>query len=386
MSDLSYTSSSDPPIELAFTERSEAIRAGLGRLPWGFLGAVAIILTVHLSVTAMFPQPVAGSFIRKQAWTGLKAGTPAIIIAGDSRMQLGVNPDRLSERLTLPPGTTLNLAQPLGDSTTSLSAYRTFASRFAPRPVLLLGVSLFSINDGSSEMFSEEFMRSRSLRDRVRIVRTAEAIAAEFLPEKGLWELSISPITEVCPTQAVRYVPPIPASWNVGTWKPRQTAAKMQWVWDNWFAEPNLDGIRWDKLVADINDLQALGAQVVIVDMPVHPMVCRELAKHRFDQVFKRFHAKLDQFCDQARIPLLRYEIADSEPAHPDAIFMDLTHLNEAGAAIVTDRMAGDLARLIADGRIQLPRSIMPACRRHNTYASTDQTRHPGNLAPPGDY
>ena len=370
MSDLSYTSSSEPPAGLASTGRNDAIAVGMRRLPFGFLGAALLVTVLHLTVRGLYPEPLVNDSVIRQARLAVKGESPAIVLAGDSRVQLGVDPGRLNQRLALPQGRVINLAVPFGDSTVFTATYHAFAPHFAPRPIVLFGVSLFSVNDRAVEMLSEEFLQTLRFRERLHVVRPTEAVTSEFLPEKSLWQLSMSPVRDLFPNRVARYDPPIPASWNVGKWKPEEAASKLQWVITYWFDRPNIDGLRWRKFSQDMTNLQNEGAQLVVIDSPIHPRMSRALAGTPLEEVNSRFRAKLDDLCAKLGIPVLRYSVADLRAVDVDAVFMDLTHLNEAGAVLLTDRIAGDVARLIAAGKVRLPDSLMPSFRRHNAFAS----------------
>jgi hypothetical protein len=358
MSECSSTSSSDPPA----TRRLRA-------WPTGLLGAVAIIAGTHLAMWCVWPEPFANESLRQLAAEAVKTDQPRILIAGDSRTQLGLDDHHLSERLGLRRGQVVNLSVPCGDSTMFLAAYREFGGRFAPKPIVLFGASFFSVNDGSSKTIMDELLWSLPLQERVKIVRPAEAIADVFLPEKFLWLRLTGPVRERFPTRVAMYNPPIPASMNVrnspAVLKPRS----IEKVKGTWFSRANIDGVRWSKFVQDARSLGDEGIQLVIVDQPCHPRFRREIANTPAAPIERRFHEKLANLCAELRIPLLHYEIADLGSADLDAIFMDLTHFNEAGAAVMTDLVAADLSRLIAAGQVRLPVPAGPAHERLDAVA-----------------
>ena len=359
MSERSSTSSFKPPA-------SRRLRAW----PTGLLGVVAIIAGTHLAMRLIWPEPFANEFLRRRAAEAIKTVQPRILIAGDSRAQLGLDDHRLGERLGLRRGQVVNLSVPSGDSTMFLAAYREFGGRFAPKPIVLFGVSFFSVSDGASETIMDELLWSLPLQERAKIVRPAEAISGVFLPEKFLWLRLTAPVRERFPTRIVKYNPPIPAFMNM-----RNSAAAMlnpkniKRIKEIWFNRPNIDGVRWAKFVRNMRFLREEGVQLVVVDQPVHPRFLREIANTPVASIERRFHEKLASLCAELSIPLLRYEVADLGNADLDAIFMDLTHFNEAGAAVMTDLVAADLSRLIAAGQVRLPEPASPAHERLDAVA-----------------
>ena len=352
MSERSSTSSFEPPA-------NRRLRAW----PTGLLGVVAIIAGTHLAMRLIWPEPFANEFLCRRAAEAIKTVQPRILIAGDSRAQLGLDDHRLGERLGLRPGQVANISVPSGDSTMLLAAYREFGHCFAPNPVVLFGVSFFSVSDGASETIMDELLWSLPLRERAKIVRPAEAVADVFLPEKFLWLRLMAPVRERFPTHVAKYKPPIPAFVNVRNSPAVLNLRNIERVKEIWFSRPNIDGVRWSKLVLDMRTLRDEGIQLVIVDQPYHPRLLREIANTPAAPIERRFHEKLAGLCAELRIPLLRYEAADLGDVDLDAIFMDLTHFNEAGAAVMTDLVAGDLSRLIAAGQVRLPEPASPTHR-----------------------
>jgi hypothetical protein len=318
----------------------------------------------------VWPEPVANESLRQLTTEAVKTDQPRIMIAGDSRAQLGLDDHRLSERLGLRRGQVVNLSVPCGDSTMFLAAYREFGGRFAPKPIVLFGASFFSVNDGSSKTIMDELLWSLPLRERAKIVRPVEAISDVFLPEKFLWLRLTAPVRERFPTRVAMYNPPIPAFMNM-----RNSAAAMlnpkniKKIKETWFNRPNIDGVRWAKFVRNMRFLREEGVQLVVVDQPVHPRFLREIANTPVASIERRFHEKLANLCAELRVPLLHYEIADLGNADLDAIFMDLTHFNEAGAAVMTDLVAADLSRLIAAGQVRLLEPAGPAHERLDAVA-----------------
>jgi hypothetical protein len=340
--------------------------------PLGLLGAVAIIAGVHLAVRLAWPVPFANEFLRQRAAAAVKTDKPRVLIAGDSRTQLGIDERRLSTRLGLPEGQVVNVSVPSGDSSMFLAAYREFGEGFAPRPIVLLGVSFFGVSDGSSETIMDDLLWSLPMEERLKLVKPAKAISDVFLPEKFLWLRLTSPVRQRFPTRIVKYNPPIPATMNVRSSPSVRNPRGVERVKQIWFTEPNIDGVRWAKFTRDVRVLGEAGIQLVIVDLPCHPMFMGEIANTPAASIERRFHEKLAGLCVELGVPLLRYDLAALGDADLDAVFMDLTHFNESGAAMITDRVAMDLGRLIAAGQVQLPESADPAGKGIKTVARAD--------------
>ena len=110
--------------------------------------ALTLLVAIHVTLnTIVFPDPPAREVLRQKIRT-LTAGTPPrVIVAGDSRALSHVDPRVVASQLDLPAEDVVNIAINGCGPSCALAGYREFAGAFADRPVMILSVSFFEVND-----------------------------------------------------------------------------------------------------------------------------------------------------------------------------------------------------------------------------------------------
>jgi len=321
-------------------------------LPRGALIAAGLIVALHLLVIrSVFPHPVAREQIRQRVSALTEHVRPRLIIAGDSRAAWQIHPLILAERLGLPAKEVINIAANNCGSTPVVAAFREFSDRLAPAPILLLSVSTWSVNDRSpTYLENDELLWSIGWVDRLRLVSPVQAGLAIFTPERrlwqrlaGLWETSTAEVAEQ------GFMGP-PDNRHVAH-SERSIERQSRLLEREWYAPSDLNGVRWRIFETDVQALLRLGAKVVLVDCPDHPAWLERIAGTPFGDTNALFHAKLRGFCQRLRIPLLKYDSEWCPGCEPDEVFYDFVHLNREGAIRFSERVAQDLADMLADGR-----------------------------------
>jgi lysophospholipase L1-like esterase len=121
-----------------------------------------------------------------------------------------------------------------------------------------------------------------------------------------------------------------------------------------WYRQPNIDGRRWDAFANNLRELRHARAQLVVLDLPIHPIFTDGIENSPIGAVDRRYRAKVAELCRELSVPLRQYGPQDLQTDDLDGVFQDCIHFNEVGAALMTDRVARDLAELQASGRIRL--------------------------------
>ncbi len=337
--------------------RAGTVTRVIRRLPAGAIWAVAIITLIHAIVAfVIVPRPVASEPLRRKIIALTRTDRPALIIAGDSRAQVHVGPSIVAEQLGWSPDRVVNIGKPVCEVAAVLASYREFADRFAPSPIVVVSVSPYSVNDGTEDprFINDEVLWSVGLIDRFRLVPAGRAIRAAFLPERTLWRLLTGRAYErATPVHARGFVGK-PAYASEG-FAPAVVKKQLAELLRCWYAIPKVDGIRWRQLQADLRGLQAAGAQVVVLDSPLHPAFFELAAGTPAAAAHERFRRGISQLCERLGIPLLQYDVADLPGRDPDEVFFNLTHLNHIGARILSARVGADLRRLLEEGKLDVP-------------------------------
>lgn len=337
-------------------------RRTASRRPSGALVAVLIVVGLHLAATLWaYPHPAPRRDLRRKL-AALNAGpAPSVILAGDSRIECGLLPERMAARMGLPRAGAINMGSPACDAPAVLAGYRAFRDRFADHPVVVVGISLLGVNDrADAGMVGDETLWSLGLADRLRLVEPERALLSLALPER---EFVTRHLTE--PLLLSREPLAVAEQGYRGSSKRRYYSAEelehdVALLERKWFNEPVLDGIRWRITCAAVLELRAEGAQVVVLDSPLHPDLLRAVTGTRMEQPERQFHEQLRAFCREKNIPLLRYSAEALCPdgecaADPGSSFVGLVHLNRAGAERLSDHVADDLHALLAAGTLRLP-------------------------------
>ena len=321
-----------------------------GRLPRGALAACLFVALVHLVVSIwVFPRPVAHESLRRKIMVLTEHERPALLIAGDSRAESQVIPEVVAVGTGMSSGEVVNIAERSCEPSAVLAAYAEFADRFAPAPLMLLSVSIFSVNDGANDprCLHDELLWSLGLRDRLRLVPLKRVVQAAFLAERecaqriAAWYHGRRPLTlsqrgfvSVAEDQRLD-----PASEHM--------QRGLAYLKRYWYCAAALQGIRRRQLEADLRQLLHAGVQVVILDSPEHPAFARAIAGTEMGAANAAFHRQLAELCAELDIPILRYDDTWLAGRDPDALYCDPMHLNRRGAALLSERIAQDLIPLL---------------------------------------
>ncbi len=352
MPDRSSISNSEQ--EGCASRRGSRVRAVLRRVPSGAVWAVVLVSLVHLAGPWCLDQPVAREALRRKAKALTARASPSLVLAGDSRARAGLIPSVFAGELGLPASQVVNISETACDSSAVLFAYREFSSRFAERPVLLLGVSVFSVNDGADQLIGDELLWGLSLWERSQLVSPGRVIASCFLPEKAVWNTCTSWL--IRPAEA----PVVDGGYcrmhrqaNIAKWSPQARRGAVQTLSTQWYDQPCVNGVRWGKLDRDLQAFVDAGMYLVVVDPPHHPAV-EAYADPQVLQADRQFREQLAQLASRLRIPLLSCPPDWYGRANPDLLFYDLVHLNGAGAELYSRLIASRVTTLADSGAIRL--------------------------------
>lgn len=372
------------------------------RAPKAALLSVPLAGAIHLAMVLLAgPHPEPHRMLRQKAATVLRQRQPRVVVLGDSRATYQICPGAVEAAMGESKLDLVNLSMENGDSSAALAVYRAFAHRFAPRPLVLLSVSFWSINDGHPFEGGSELLASLAFDDRWRLFGGKAACASLFTPERSLVDGCAS-VLAGAPRDVVgeRGFRRLDAAFDGGT-SPARIEKEWLRIQRTWFANPVIDGVRWRQTVKDITTLHELGAQIVLIDAPFHSVLEQRLAGTPNGKAMNLFQRNMDALAAKLGVPLLRYTNADLEPSKvispsrapwttaansqtsdgnavihqpqemsPGAddlhltasapFFYDLLHLNEVGAAVISRRIGEDLKSLLAEERIVLDGDASP--------------------------
>jgi hypothetical protein len=347
-----------PAVPVQVRALAQRLRAFGLRLPAGALWACVLIGLVHLLVAKwIVPYPVAREALRDKIVALTEGGRPALLIAGDSRAERHVIPDVVAAKVGTAPAAVANIAASACESSAVLAAYREFTNRFAPAPVMVISISLFSVNDraNSYPSLNNEVLWSLGLTDRVRLGGIREAVQATFLPERELYRRLLGrALHEHVTAVPGRGYLEVSASSCLDT-STGIAANALAYIDRVWFNSAVVDGVRWRLLQTDLQTLLDLGVQVVVLDVPEHPALARAFAGTPLAEPHAQFHGNLVTLCRQMGVPLLRYPTDWYGAQNPDLLYYDPMHLNRRGAELLSERIGVDLAALLHDGTLRLP-------------------------------
>lgn len=322
------------------------------------MAAAAIVLLVHICVaTWVLPNPMPRRDLRRKVLPLTRDTKPSLIVFGDSRAECGFIPDTLAASAGIEPSVVVNIATPACEPAGGAAAYRAFADRFAARPVMLLSVSLFAVNDHAhEELIGQESLWGLSLADRLSVAPARRAIEATFLPERELLHRYVlEPLLLSVDTSQFEATRGYRGKDRTPAMTMDAVRAKLIGLERRWFNDAKIDGVRWRLFEQNVGELREAGVQLVIVDPPEHPLYLEALADSDLGSVNARFHEKLRTFCENERIPLLRYGASDICADDPASIFVSVLHLNRKGAQLMSQRAGDDLRAMVESGCLQWP-------------------------------
>lgn len=322
--------------------------------PRGLLWAIGIGVAVHLfAVHWRDTGPIVADELALRIERLTSEKRPAVIVAGDSRAAMGIHPIELARGLGIEEEDVISIATLSCDSTRTLSMFQRYRSRFAPEPVMVLSVSLFSVND-ASVLLSLEQLYSIPFWDRLGLNATkSKQLRCLVLPELdtlarlGLRDWVIHGEEPSFSERGFRS--------SVTRWRPSPETLPQQRQEQAFYWCPSLalHEQRWVCLVRDLSSLKEMGVQVVVVDMPIHPVFMKEMLGTLYEMGLEQFRSDLAHLCGTLDIPYLRYD-ATCLGADLSQLWRDAAHLNRYGAVPLTTTLAGDVRALIKQGRIAL--------------------------------
>ncbi|MCP4590301.1 MAG: hypothetical protein GY842_06135 [bacterium] len=322
-------------------------------------GAVLVVLVHVLASTWIVPRPIAREALRNKIVALTRSSRPAILIAGDSRAERQIIPEVVAEGLSWSPDAVVNVASGACESSAVVASFREFTDRFAPTPIMVISVSIFSVNDSANQptSLSNEVLWTLGFVDRLRLVSLPRALQATFYPEREIYRrVLVRPELSGCPDVPERGFYGV-ASDQCVTSTPEEIAKSVDYLDRMWFNHAVLDGVRWRQLELDLGELGDLGVQVVVLDAPAHPAFGEAIAGTRMAVSDACFHRRLADLCNRFGVPLLHYDAQWCGQHDPDVLFYDILHLNRRGAELLSGRVGRDLRTLIDEGALHLPKS-----------------------------
>lgn len=323
-----------------------AERVSAWPLPWGAIGAVTLILSLHLFVVSIAPPilPARADLVERAELLLVPPSKPSIIFAGDSRVQTAIIPALVEAELGLGDQAVVNLGVSRGTVPSFRALYERMADRFAAEPIMVLALSITNVNehtDGS--LISEEFLVDQPLLNRFAYVPTVRALESVLA-----WERSLA-IGTYCPGGMADDLVGIAeggyrafgADQRIADFSPERMQQHIRNYTYNWYREPVLDGPRWQRFERDLRALDAQGVQLVFLHLPFHPMFpgCQPGTEPcRAERTFRR---RLSALAQALNCPVIEVSLGRAPGARPDELFRDLVHVNRPGAV----RISRDTAR-----------------------------------------
>jgi len=320
----------------------------------GAVIACIVVTSIHTIISSViFPYPVAQGLLRHKIATLPQFDQVSVIIAGDSRAHVQIIPEVIANELSIPVEKTINIAINSGDSSQTLAAYRELSTHFVHHPIMLLSVSLVTVNDRARDggVPCQEMLWSIGLLDRFRLVSPQRALLATFLPERELCRRATQFAYTLPKPMAGRGFRGVHSHVQLNS--PEAILSRVRRLDYVWYNDADIDGLRWQQLVKNMQTLLHQGVQVVMLDTPEHPAFVRAIKNTPMDDVNTRFHKKLATLCKQLHMPLLRYDVSIFDCHDLDGIFYDLLHVNQTGAELLSQRVGQDLSDLIERGVLQ---------------------------------
>lgn len=331
------------------------------RLPWGGLFACFYIAVGHVIVsTLVYPHPVAREPMRSKVMALTQHRRPCVLVAGDCRAVFQIRPDILADQIGLPDSAVINIATPGQTPAAILAAYREFAARFQPNPVVVVSISVSLVNDTVAAISrTNELLWSLNPLDRLSLVSPREALTATFLPEWTLFKRIQSRIRPNADGwHPVGSAPFLDNGFQIREDPPRGFGPEALEEGINnfkrhWVARPRLDGIAFKQMQNDLRTLKKSGVQLVILDTPLHPALTKALRGTPDGQTYQVFRRRLAHAFRQMKIPILAYTYDIFDRREPDLLFHDVTQLNPTGAALLSVRVGQDLRALFDEGVLE---------------------------------
>lgn len=320
--------------------------------------AIVFVAIIHMTFAwVVYPDPMPRRDLRRKIIPLTQNVTPALIVAGDSRLECGLIPGVLAEHAGLPPADAINMAAPACDLPGALAGYREFAERFQPGAIMVAGVSVVDVNDHADPvLIGDETLWSLGLIERCKLVAPKRAFLSLFIPEREwLRRNLVEPVLlnwdydRAVAEQGYR------GEWSEHEYPPDYLARELRNLDHAWYHEPIFDGARWRLFVDAVRTLRARGVQLVLLDPPIHPAFTNGVAGTAMGADDERFHQQLADFCREEGVPLLRYTARDLCADDPASSFVSLVHLNRTGAKRLSTLVGDELALMQARGLLHAP-------------------------------
>jgi len=358
--------------------RTSHTRAGVGErafraAPRGAIAAMLMILFVHVSVVRfIYPTPIARDTMRRKIIALTETDRPTILIAGDCRAAYQVNPTILASGIGQPAGSVVSVATPGQTPAAVLAALREYGDRFARRPVVVISISVTLVNDTVAGMSrTNELLWSLDVWDRRQIVSNEKAVVASFLPEQTLlkqWQAVLRPANSSAgyPDYGFETHEDRGKGFSPDALRSAVDSFRRFWV-----VRPRLRGVAWEQAKRDLHAIVDTGAQVVVLDTPLHPALAMAIADTPDGETYRAFRRMVAEFCQRQNVPLLAYDEGIFDGRNPDPFFYSVTQLNGFGARLLTRRIAADLNDLFDVGMLALP-SVEP--KNRGPWVSTSES------------
>lgn len=360
MNDLSFTFSSDAPVNAPHARRVPALAAGVARAwrcaPRAVILAFAFTAATHLAAVRLCPHPLPRPLLAQKAQRLMTHDDVRLLVLGDSRGTYDLVPAGIAEVLGVPAHTAVNLASDHGDVPSALAIYRQVGPQLQAPPTILLSLSFWSVNDANPDPLGNELLASLTFKERKSLVGFGRALLTPFLTERSLVERWTLPLHKPLPTEVLGEAGFVPLDPSFdGATSGTRVEKELTRLMRTWFHAPRVDGVRWSRTAVDVRTLRATGAPLVIIDAPLHPALLDRLETERLTSALDAFRTRIDALGEELDVPVLRYDAADLDARDPVPLFFDLLHLNADGARRFSRIVGEDLRRLRNAGRLAGP-------------------------------
>ncbi len=263
-----------------------------------------------------------------------------LLVLGDSRAEMQVDPRQLAQELKLPPEQTLNLAVRAGDLSSVTALLRAHPWLLREKPVLLVSVSIFSFNDGATRKgyYSPDLVAACSWRQRWTLLG-GDRLFAYYLDsaQRLLGLKEPKPYRDDPALRGLALEDGVLATdfdLRVAAWHDRHP----------WYQRLNLQGVRTQRSAADLHFLAQTGCPVLVFEGPIAPSWLRYIQQRVVEQSDEQFTALISQLCAERGLAFVSYR---TRPGLSDEQFLNIQHLNPRGVPVFTHWLAQDAQALL---------------------------------------
>jgi hypothetical protein len=266
---------------------------------------------------------------------------PDVIIAGDSRAQRQVIPAVIEKELGVD---AVNIAVAGGELVSVAKVVRQCALS-EKRPLLIISVTLFQINDGAidHDTISMDCLLSMPWIDQVVLFR-------QKLPEMayrkiGLYKRCLAARCGLAPTK----IKPFTEDGFMGidgTLDTSGMSGHVGQIKHPWYENLCLEGRKWRVFQAALRDIAGSGAEVLLFNGPSSP-AWQQLSRDTFMDAAEQQYSQMltREVAQYPNVHFINFHSGWNDD-FPNPMFYDIQHLNRTGAARFSAILCDQIKRL----------------------------------------